>query len=994
MSNKHKLTKLIVFKSFYAVALFGLCYFLYPKTSHAFTITPLYKVLGDGDATTNNIRYVWTQVNNLVNVVVIAALIFVAFANILRIQINNYAVKKILPALLLAVILTNFSYFICRFMVDLANVVLSLLMDGSTSTSVKTALNNPAATKSAPGVAGAFDFTSADSSTAIDTANLWKSFIYIVAEFVGAVFVFILSFLFFIRNYVIYFLVGLAPLAFMSTVLPQTKTLFNQWWSQFMRWVFMPIVSVFWLWLGGMWYSSSWGTDSEFNSSLLGIAFAGVCYYMAITTPFKMGGAIMAKWGDLGKKAWGLTGKQALGGVQNAGKMWLAGQAASKNKLNLIGHAARIPYNLKDRKEQMDKELEDRRLKAGANIRLSRIGRKRFQQNLGRGGDMEEADAVVENDYLKTPAGRAWSEGRKAYLARQETLKNQIGTKHTQTDIDFVSGEGDWGKPGTEKYKTREAFHQSGIEFHKIAEALLANKVSKEEIRSVSGMHDMLKRNEDLVVFQRFIDQQKIIDAEKDPKKKKELEDDLEKQKKATMERLGINETQFKENVDAVSGKIKARIQEITKQLTDESGKLIVPYELSFGLELSEDGKSIKGLKGFAEGIGEPSGVRIKKEYNRLIAEEAKSVIGRNSSTEVFSRLKGGGPDYDEEDALAVMSGHPELAKNSEAVFYVQSDIVAIQENLRKLRPDSPEYQATLEALPEFFEMMGERGEQMAESIETDMITRLIAQQPQLFGRITDAGRQREVAEDILSRAGLLKGSMPDGEGGTQPETVAAYYARLSTAKNVPSVEADGIPEFVKLDKDGNPDMEVDGITPKAYEKITSLQNVAKSVAVNTVANDRYVGWRTPMSDSIGFARGDATAANLDAEVNRLVTDLNRAIVGSARGSVEALADHIGRASKGLEVEDRVLIDGAYSRITSEHQKMITSFANQIGLTQDKLVRELTNADKIMLLEILHKRGNKTRAQFEEQLRTVFKDKLKPGSKPEDVIKVPETYRF
>jgi len=268
----------------------------------AIKIEPLHKVL----KSVQNIKDLWGHTRNLVNVVVIAALIYVAFMNILRLQINNFAIKKILPTLILAIILANFSYFICRILIDFANVLIDLLMNGvQGSTGASGTVNS-----SSVGVAGAFDFTN-NTKFPIDPNNLNRSFIFILAEFVGGVMILILAFLFFLRNYVIYFLIVLGPLAFMSLVLPQTKKLFDQWWSQMLKWIYLPVISIFWLWLGGMWYSSGFTSSGgsvessrtgDLNSAVLALAFAGVCYYLAITTPFKVGGAIMGKYADLGKK--------------------------------------------------------------------------------------------------------------------------------------------------------------------------------------------------------------------------------------------------------------------------------------------------------------------------------------------------------------------------------------------------------------------------------------------------------------------------------------------------------------------------------------------------------------------------------------------------------------------------------------------------------------------------------------------------------------------
>ncbi|TSC94423.1 MAG: Uncharacterized protein Athens101428_280, partial [Candidatus Berkelbacteria bacterium Athens1014_28] len=101
-------------------------------------LTPIYQVLkpdetgtlcGMGAVTAN----IWQQVMNIVNSLVLAAFIFIAFMNILRIQLDSYAVKKILPTFIMAVILANFSFLIARILLDFSNVFTSYFLVGDAS---------------------------------------------------------------------------------------------------------------------------------------------------------------------------------------------------------------------------------------------------------------------------------------------------------------------------------------------------------------------------------------------------------------------------------------------------------------------------------------------------------------------------------------------------------------------------------------------------------------------------------------------------------------------------------------------------------------------------------------------------------------------------------------------------------------------------------------------------------------------------------------------
>ena len=282
---------------------------IFTSKAHAIAlpeIVPAFEVLGNTNTGMGAaIKSVWTSLITLTNGFVVLVLIVVAFAQILRLNINTYGVKKILPTLVLAIIAANFSFLFCRLMVDFSNIAIAALTSNGDLAPIR------------------FIGTDAVSPTSMHVAEatkngqaglvLWFCIAQIFLLAAGVI-VLILAFLFFIRLWMIYFLVALAPLAIMSMVLPQTKSLFNQWWTNFSKWVFMPVVSVFWLWLGQEWY-----TDVTNGSPFLQFLFAGVCFYLAITTPFKMGGAIMNQWASLGKKAWGKTGGAAWNSTGGAG---------------------------------------------------------------------------------------------------------------------------------------------------------------------------------------------------------------------------------------------------------------------------------------------------------------------------------------------------------------------------------------------------------------------------------------------------------------------------------------------------------------------------------------------------------------------------------------------------------------------------------------------------------------------------------------------------
>ena len=300
--NKYNLVQKIVLITPLLFLVGVIFYYLTPHASAASWFgEPIYKVLGNTGSGMGKITSeVWTITMNVVNSFVLALLIYVAFMNILRIQMDSYAVKKFLPTFIMTIILANFSFLIARIIIDLGNIAISIFLTGNQQNNLSGAFDELIKQKPIkPGDEG-----QGANYFAIINAYIFKQF-FVIA---GAIMMFILSFVFLVRNYMLYFLIAIAPLGFLAMALPITKKYFQQWWGTFTKWVFMPVVSVFWLWLGGQFVSA---VDTGYW--ILPVAFGGLCLYMAITSPFKIGGAAIGAWGKLGKQAWGKTGGQVTG---------------------------------------------------------------------------------------------------------------------------------------------------------------------------------------------------------------------------------------------------------------------------------------------------------------------------------------------------------------------------------------------------------------------------------------------------------------------------------------------------------------------------------------------------------------------------------------------------------------------------------------------------------------------------------------------------------
>jgi len=307
------INKLIFVLLFFLGALFLSSLFFHSKASVspigiAHAATDLHDDLTVAGSATSNTKWifdVWKISLGIVDVFIVFVLLFLAIVNILHIQYDTYQIKKSLPLLIGGAIAANFSLLICRMIVDVAQVLVLTFVPQSN-------------TELAHGYLCSVAISSQANPFATILTALPSIILVIIAGIVILIAVIVLAFLLWIRKFVIYLLVAVAPLAMILYAFPPTQSLFKQWWNQFLRWVFMgPIV------MAMIYVASIIGANNckDFSLSAL-LAVVGVTI-LAFIVPFRLGGAIMGRWAGAGKKA-GLGGgkyiaKKADYGMQRYG---------------------------------------------------------------------------------------------------------------------------------------------------------------------------------------------------------------------------------------------------------------------------------------------------------------------------------------------------------------------------------------------------------------------------------------------------------------------------------------------------------------------------------------------------------------------------------------------------------------------------------------------------------------------------------------------------
>ena len=176
------------------------------------------------------VRDSWAKFRDIANIALVIALLIVIYSQITSVGISNYGIKKMLPKIVVAAILVNVSYDICRIAVDLSNILgygIAKFFEGnfgfistpSNSTTLDT-LGNGLSIAGAVGaaLAGAVGIAMAVSVPVVLSAILA----------VGLIVLILLA-----REALIILLIAIAPLAFVAYLLPNTEQWYKKWLKLF-----------------------------------------------------------------------------------------------------------------------------------------------------------------------------------------------------------------------------------------------------------------------------------------------------------------------------------------------------------------------------------------------------------------------------------------------------------------------------------------------------------------------------------------------------------------------------------------------------------------------------------------------------------------------------------------------------------------------------------------------------------------------------------------
>lgn len=183
----------------------------------------------------------WVLIRDVCNMIVVILLLIYAFATILR--ISKYSEKKILPRLLIAAVLINFSKLIAGLAIDAAQVFMLTFVNGYAATAganLIQGLGLQQVLAFGPGSGGTTNWTEV-------YVFLMFAILFLIATLTIIV---MITMMLAIRIAVLWVLVVVSPFGFLGiSQFPRLSDYTSKWWDMFFNWLIIGPLLAFFLWL-------------------------------------------------------------------------------------------------------------------------------------------------------------------------------------------------------------------------------------------------------------------------------------------------------------------------------------------------------------------------------------------------------------------------------------------------------------------------------------------------------------------------------------------------------------------------------------------------------------------------------------------------------------------------------------------------------------------------------------------------------------------------
>lgn len=184
---------------------------------------------------------IWKFCRGITNIVFIIFLLVVIYSQLTGIGISNYGIKKVLPKLIIAAVLINFSFLICSLAVEVSNIIGNGLRGLFTSIQETVSISQGDVS-----YGGLFSLLVGGGAAlgvlTFNPADIWLLIPVVLGAIVAVVTGLITIAL---RQAVIALLIMVSPLAFVSYILPNVDSWFKKWKDLFWKMLeFYPLFSL------------------------------------------------------------------------------------------------------------------------------------------------------------------------------------------------------------------------------------------------------------------------------------------------------------------------------------------------------------------------------------------------------------------------------------------------------------------------------------------------------------------------------------------------------------------------------------------------------------------------------------------------------------------------------------------------------------------------------------------------------------------------------
>lgn len=251
------------------------------------------------------VRTIHGQLLGLMNAFVIVVLIGLALLTITQVQVSTYSIKRYLPAVVISVVLANVSFFATVALFEVSGAMSHAFFDKERVASVESPPGSTASqvtvyqttfTDFAFGPGGEYLKMAGDNGEA-DMGKVFRGGLFAGVLFVAALLLLWLGILFMLRPLILVVMAATSGLAFFGAGFPLLNFIWKRWSKLTFNWAFMPVVALFWIWLGAQFFGvtqQNAGGQLGVVGDLLSFAAGIYCIWLAVKTPFSMAGEAKA----------------------------------------------------------------------------------------------------------------------------------------------------------------------------------------------------------------------------------------------------------------------------------------------------------------------------------------------------------------------------------------------------------------------------------------------------------------------------------------------------------------------------------------------------------------------------------------------------------------------------------------------------------------------------------------------------------------------------